>query len=91
VNGRNALCSNSGSNSDGISDDGDPAHNTYQGEFTYLGDMPASITFVPNTMEFREATKEEAAATVTPEPVDGKSLRAFMVYNEAGAFEVPLE
>jgi hypothetical protein len=87
VKGREAL----GSYFDGPADDNDPAHYTYGGDFTYSGDMPDSITFVPYTMEYREPTKEEAAVMVTPEPVDGKSVMPFKVYNEAGAFEVKLK
>lgn len=87
VNGREAL----GSYSAGPADDNDPAHFAYGGDFTYSGDMPDSITFVPYTTEYREPTKEEAAGMVTPEPADGKSVMPFRVYNEAGAFDVKLK
>lgn len=87
VNGREAL----GSNSGGRGNDDDPNHYTFQGDFSYNGEMPDSITFVPYTMEYREPTKEEAATMVTPVPADGKFIKPFKVYNEAGAFEVKLK
>ncbi len=76
---------------DGPSDDKDPAHYTYAGEFGCPGGLPDDVTFVPFTTEYREPTKEEAAGMVTPEPVDGKTILPFRVYNEACAFEVKLK
>ncbi len=92
VDGRDAFTLGGGGYyGDGPSDDGDPAHFTYEGEFGCPGGLPDSVTFVPYTMEYREPTQEEAAARITPKPVDGKTVMPFKVYNEAGAFEVKLK
>ncbi len=77
--------------SGGPSDDKDPVHFTYSGEFGCPGGLPDVLTFIPYTMEYREPTKEEAAARITPAPVDGKTIMPFKVYDEAAAFDVRLK
>jgi len=91
VRDSNMLTFVGGSSSSGTSNDGDPAHFTYAGEFSYSGEMPDAVTFVPYILECKESTKPETAATVTPKPIEDMAKTWFPVYNDANAFEVKLK
>ncbi len=77
--------------SSGPSDDGDPDHFTYIGEFGYSGDLPDSITVVPYTTAYRVPTQEDIATRNIPEGSEGKAIIPYHIYNEADAFEVKLK
>ena len=91
VRDSDVLTFNGGSSQGGPSSDNDPAHYTYTGEFSYSGSLPDALTFEAYTLECKESTKEETAATGTPGFINPNDKTWFSVDIEDGAFEVKLK